>query len=125
MTDLLRRRDALIAAGGLGAAAVGAGSLFGSVDPAAAGDCVLLQREVTEGPYYLDLDLVRRNIKEDRRGIPLTLRFRVFNVNSCRIIRHAAVEIWHADGSGTYSGVNGNSDTYLSPATRCTLARCS
>jgi len=112
MTNL-SRRDALIAAGGLGAAAVGAASLFGSADPAAAADCVLLQREVTEGPYYVDLELVRRNIKEDRKGIPLTLRFRVFNVNTCRIIRRAAVEIWHADGSGTYSAVNGNSDTYL------------
>jgi protocatechuate 3,4-dioxygenase beta subunit len=68
---------------------------------------------VTEGPYYVDLDLVRRNIKEDRRGIPLTLRFRVFNVNTCRVIKHASVEIWHADGSGTYSAVNGDSHTYL------------
>ena len=57
MTSLLRRRDALIAAGGLGAAAVGARALLGSTDALAA-DCVL-QREVTEGPYYLDRDLVR------------------------------------------------------------------
>jgi protocatechuate 3,4-dioxygenase beta subunit len=110
-TDLLRRREALIAAGGLGVAAAGARALFGSPDALAA-DCVL-QREVTEGPYYLDLDLVRRNIKEDRRGIPLTLRFRVLNVNTCRVIEGAAVEIWHADGSGDYSGVSGNSGTYL------------
>jgi protocatechuate 3,4-dioxygenase beta subunit len=109
--DLLRRREALIAAGGLGAAAVGARALLGSSDAIAA-DC-LLQREVTEGPYYLDLDLVRRNIKEDRKGIPLTLRFRVLNANTCRVIRGAAVEIWHADGSGAYSGVSGDSHTYL------------
>jgi protocatechuate 3,4-dioxygenase beta subunit len=108
-TDLLRRREALIAAGGLGVAAAGASALFGSSDALAA-DCVL-QREVTEGPYYLDL--VRRNIKEDRRGIPLTLRFRVLNVNACRVIEGAAVEIWHADGSGDYSGVSGNGGTYL------------
>jgi protocatechuate 3,4-dioxygenase beta subunit len=109
--DLLRRREALLAAGGLGAAALGARALLGSPEAMAA-DC-LLQREVTEGPYYLDLNLVRRNIKEDRRGIPLTLRFRVLNVKTCRVIRGAAVEIWHADGSGAYSGVSGNSDTYL------------
>jgi protocatechuate 3,4-dioxygenase beta subunit len=112
-TDLLRRREVLIAAGGLGVAAVGAGSFVGAVDSAAAADCVLLQREVTEGPYYLDLDLHRRNIREDRKGIPLTLRFRVLNVNTCRVIKGAAVEIWHADGSGDYSGVSGDSDTYL------------
>jgi protocatechuate 3,4-dioxygenase beta subunit len=111
MSDLIRRREALIAAGGLGVAAVGGRALLGSPSALAA-DC-LLQREVTEGPYYLDLDLVRRNIKEDRRGIPLTLRFRVLNTNTCRVIKGAAVEIWHADGSGVYSGVSGDSDTYL------------
>jgi protocatechuate 3,4-dioxygenase beta subunit len=110
-TDLLRRREALIAAGGLGAAALGTKLLTGSKDALAA-DC-LLQREVTEGPYYLDLDLFRRNIKEDRGGIPLTLRFRVINVNTCNVIKRAAVEIWHSDASGQYSGVNGDSDTYL------------
>jgi protocatechuate 3,4-dioxygenase beta subunit len=111
MSNLIKRREALVAAGGLGAALVGNRALFGSPNALAA-DC-LLQREVTEGPYYLDLDLVRRNIKEDRRGIPLTLRFRVLNTNTCRVIKGAAVEIWHADGSGVYSGVRGDSDTYL------------
>jgi protocatechuate 3,4-dioxygenase beta subunit len=111
--DLLRRREALIAAGGLGAAALGARALFGGgTSEAEAADC-LLQREVTAGPFYLDLDLVRRNIKEDRKGIPLSLRFRVLNVNTCRVIKGATVEIWHADGSGAYSGVSGDSDTYL------------
>jgi protocatechuate 3,4-dioxygenase beta subunit len=111
MSNLIKRREALVAAGGLGAALVGNRALFGSPNALAA-DC-LLQREVTEGPYYLDLDLVRRNIKEDRRGIPLTLRFRVLNTNTCRVIKGAAVEIWHADGSGAYSGVSGDSDSYL------------
>jgi hypothetical protein len=81
MSNLLKRREALIAAGGLGAGAVTPRTLFGSSDALAGADC-LLQREVTEGPYYLDLDLVRRNIKEDRGGIPLTLRFRVLNTNT-------------------------------------------
>jgi protocatechuate 3,4-dioxygenase beta subunit len=112
MSNLIKRREALIAAGGLGAAAVTSRTLFGPSNALAGADC-LLQREVTEGPYYLDLDLVRRNIKEDRRGIPLTLRFRVLNANTCRVIKGAAVEIWHADGSGAYSGVSGDSDTYL------------
>jgi protocatechuate 3,4-dioxygenase beta subunit len=112
MSNLIKRREALVAAGGLGAALVGGRALFGAPKALAGADC-LLQREVTEGPYYLDLDLVRRNIKEDRRGIPLTLRCRVLNTNTCRVIKRAAVEIWHADGSGAYSGVSGDSDTYL------------
>ena len=67
----MRRREALLALGGLGVgAAFGVRSLLRTDTALAAPDC-LLQREVTEGPYYLDLDLVRRNIKGDRRGTPL------------------------------------------------------
>jgi len=107
----LRRREVLAAAG------AGLGVLYGlrglgSPEHALAADC-LLQREVTEGPYYLDLDLVRRNIKGDRKGTPLTMRFKVINATTCKAISNAAVEIWHADAAGAYSGVEGNSGNFL------------
>ncbi len=111
----IRRREALIALGGL---AVGAGVALRGGSPAyAAPDC-LLQREVTEGPYYLDLDLVRRNIKGDRRGTPLALRFTVVDAATCRVLPAATVEIWHADAAGTYSGVSGNGGNFLRGAQR-------
>ena len=112
--DRLRRREALIAFGGagLGAAAFGVRSLLGAPDEAAAASC-LLQREVTEGPYYLDLDLVRRDIRGGRRGTSLTMRFQVVNIRTCRAIRGAMVEIWHADAAGAYSGVAGVSGNFL------------
>ena len=111
MTRSISRRQLIAAAGvtGLGAA-YGVRGLF-APDPAVAG--CLLQREVTEGPYYLDLDLVRRNITGGRTGIPLTLRFAVVNASTCKVIRNANVEIWHADASGAYSGVSGNSGNWL------------
>lgn len=114
MTDRerhLRRREAL---GLLGGGIAGLYGLTGwKLDSEAAGAACLLQREVTEGPYYLDLGLVRRNIKGGRSGTPLTLRFRVVNANTCRPISNAAVEIWHCDALGEYSGVEGNGGTYL------------
>jgi protocatechuate 3,4-dioxygenase beta subunit len=111
MTRSISRRELIAAAGvtGLGAA-FGARGLF-APDRAVAG-CVL-QREVTEGPYYLDLDLVRRNIKGDRKGIPLTLRFAVIDASTCAVVKNANVEIWHADASGAYSGVGGHGGTWL------------
>jgi protocatechuate 3,4-dioxygenase beta subunit len=110
--DHMRRREALIALGGLGlGAAFGVRSLLKPETALSAPDC-LLQREVTEGPYYLDLD-VRRNIKGDRRGTPLSLRFTVVDASTCARLSNAAVEIWHADASGNYSGVSGNSGNYL------------
>ena len=67
-SEPMRRREALLALGGLGVgAAFGVRSLLKPSTALAAPDC-LLQREVTEGPYYLDLDLVRRNIKAAARG---------------------------------------------------------
>jgi protocatechuate 3,4-dioxygenase beta subunit len=112
-TDHMRRREALIALGGLGlGAAFGVRSLLKPETALSAPDC-LLQREVTEGPYYLDLDLVRRNIKGDRRGTPLSLRFTVVNASTCTRLEDAAVEIWHADAAGSYSGVSGNGGNYL------------
>ena len=112
-TEPMRRREALLALGGLGVgAAFGVRSLLKTETSLAAPDC-LLQREVTEGPYYLDLDLVRRNIKGDRRGTPLALRFTVVDASSCKRLSDAAVEIWHADAAGVYSGVSGNGGNFL------------
>ena len=66
-------------------------------------DCVLAP-EMTEGPYYLDLDLVRSDITEDRLGAPLALTIVVASVDGCSPIQDAAVDLWHCDAEGIYSG---------------------
>lgn len=69
--------------------------------------CVV-RPEATEGPYYVDEDLVRSDIREDREGAPLTLTFNVSRVSgaSCAALEGAEVEIWHCDAEGAYSGVS-------------------
>ena len=67
--------------------------------------CVLAP-EQTEGPYYVDDAAVRRNVTEGKPGAPLTLRLTVVNASSCKPIKGAAVEIWHCDAGGVYSGVS-------------------
>ncbi len=67
--------------------------------------CVLAP-EQTEGPYYLDDHKVRRNITEGKPGAPLTLRLTVVNASSCKPIKGAAVDIWHCDAGGVYSGTS-------------------
>jgi protocatechuate 3,4-dioxygenase beta subunit len=66
-------------------------------------DCVLVP-EMTEGPYYLDLDLVRSDITEDRSGAPLALTIVVASMEGCTPIQDAAVDLWHCDAEGIYSG---------------------
>jgi protocatechuate 3,4-dioxygenase beta subunit len=70
---------------------------------AAAVACVLTP-ELTEGPYYIAGEKLRRNITDGHPGAPLVLRATVVDATSCRPIRNAAVDIWHADAAGAYSG---------------------
>ncbi len=65
---------------------------------------VVLAPEMTEGPYYLDLNLVRSNVVEDRTGAPLALSLVVADASSGQPVKGAAVDIWHTDANGIYSG---------------------
>lgn len=125
MTDEPRfdRRRLLAWAGGIGLAALVPGC-GGDDEPAtttraqpgtttgqatettAAPDCVLTP-ELTEGPYYLDLDLARANIAEGRPGRALDLRVTIVDAASCAPLEGAAVDVWHCDAGGVYSGVAG------------------
>ena len=66
--------------------------------------CVLTP-QMTEGPYYLAGELIRQDITEGRPGVPLKLRIGVMNPISCTPIENVAVDIWHCDALGYYSGV--------------------
>lgn len=70
-------------------------------------NCVV-QPEVTEGPYYVDVDLIRQDITEGLAGTPLALTFNVVQVgeDGCVPMQNALVEIWHCDINGAYSGVS-------------------
>src|SRR5436305_381668 len=52
---------------------------------------------------------LRRNITEGRPGTPLTLRLRVVDASTCKPIKNAAVDIWHCDALGAYSGFGAGS----------------
>jgi protocatechuate 3,4-dioxygenase beta subunit len=77
----------------------------GPEDAESAADCVLAP-EQTEGPYYIDNHLIRSDIRDGRKGVPLSLRLQVVDASSCRPIRGATVEVWHCDALGRYSGFN-------------------
>ncbi len=105
------RRNTLLRAGGLLAAALGVGgwkvATSDGAGPAAVASgevtCVLMP-EQTEGPYYIDGEKLRRNITEGRPGTPLELRATVVNASTCKPIKNAVVDIWHCDAGGDYSG---------------------
>lgn len=107
----LTRRGSLVRLGGLLVTGLGAAGLkiesSEGAGPAAVASgaltCVLTP-EQTEGPYYIANEAVRRNITDGRPGAPLVLRAFVVNASTCKPIKGAAVDVWHADAGGVYSG---------------------
>ncbi|MEV5841011.1 intradiol ring-cleavage dioxygenase [Streptomyces sp. NPDC051985] len=111
--DLTRRK--VVVAGGAAVAVAGVGGTLAAnafadgtttatASSSAAETCYKLTSETTEGPYYIDADKLRQDITEDKEGIPLALSLRVIDSETCRPVRNAAVDIWHCDALGIYSG---------------------
>ena len=112
---VLTRREALALFG-----ATGALLFFGCSDstaassgPGNASSC-LVRPELTEGPYYVDEELERSDIRSDpsdgtlRPGALLTLTFNVSSAASsaCAPLAGAIVDVWHCDALGVYSDVS-------------------
>jgi protocatechuate 3,4-dioxygenase beta subunit len=115
------RRTTLAKLGGVVLAAAGGRALL--ADGAQGGNravetgavsCVLTP-ELTEGPYYIDGEKLRRDIREGHPGMLLALHLTVLNASTCKPIKGAVVDIWHADAAGNYSafGSDTSSRTFL------------
>jgi protocatechuate 3,4-dioxygenase beta subunit len=119
MEKPITRRASLLTLGGLAPGALGwktDSALSAGDGPAAVASgaitCVLTP-EMTEGPYYVSGEKVRRNITEGRPGVPLELALTVVDASTCKPIKGASVDIWHCDALGVYSGVQGNTGTFM------------
>jgi protocatechuate 3,4-dioxygenase beta subunit len=63
-----------------------------------------LNAEQEQGPFYVADESLRSDIVEGKPGVPLTLRLVVMDSRSCKPLPNAAVDIWHCDALGLYSG---------------------
>jgi protocatechuate 3,4-dioxygenase beta subunit len=115
--ERLTRRGSLLRLAGI-AAAAGGGAAWRLENADAAGSgplavssglvsCVLTP-ELTEGPYYVSGEKLRRDITEGKAGTPLLLNLTVVNASTCKVVRNATVDIWHCDALGVYSGAIAN-----------------
>jgi protocatechuate 3,4-dioxygenase beta subunit len=111
MDEPITRRGSLAKLGGIVVAAAGGNALLGAAGAEGGNKAVetgavqcVLTPELTEGPYYIAGEKLRRDIREGHPGTLLTLHLTVLNVATCRPISGAAVDIWHADAAGNYSG---------------------
>jgi protocatechuate 3,4-dioxygenase beta subunit len=106
-----------------GPAATAAGAEAASSSPATASSnastaatalpaCIVVPA-LTQGPYFVDEQLNRSDIRSDpggaaaRQGVELTLTLNVLSVasGSCAPMSGATVDVWHCDALGAYSDV--------------------
>jgi protocatechuate 3,4-dioxygenase beta subunit len=59
--------------------------------------CNTVAAEQEVGPYYVADELVRRDVREDKPGLPLLLRLAVLDLHTCKPLSNAAIDIWHCD----------------------------
>jgi protocatechuate 3,4-dioxygenase beta subunit len=120
-SDRLRRRSGsptrrdsagIYAAGLLWLSGCGGNDLTASEDPTGSLTCAV-KPELTEGPYYVDENLTRADIRADsatgiaQAGALLALTFNVSRVggNACTPLPGAIVDVWHCNALGVYSDV--------------------
>ena len=85
----------------------GSGGASGSGGTAGSGGSCTLYPKQTEGPFYLDDDLVRADITEGKPGTPMKLRVRAVAAGTCAPLAGVAVDVWQCDAGGVYSGFPG------------------
>jgi protocatechuate 3,4-dioxygenase beta subunit len=104
MATNMTRRGAFRSLGLAGAAGLLSRSALDTGDAFAATPSCTLTAEQEEGPYYLDLEKIRRDITEGKSGLYLDLRIKVVGSLTCSALADVAVDIWHAAPTGKYSG---------------------
>lgn len=112
---VLSRREALTVLGASGIALLAGGTHQGRAwaEPSRRVPACIARPEQTAGPYFVDANLDRSDIRSDpasgvlKEGIPLDLVLVVsaLRAGSCAPLPGAHVDIWHCDAMGVYSGV--------------------
>jgi protocatechuate 3,4-dioxygenase beta subunit len=108
----LTRRESLARLAGVAAAVAGVEGFRDAPSASAAieqgvAQCILTP-ELTQGPYYVPGEAIRHDITEGKAGMPLLLSCRVVNASTCKPVAKAAVDVWHCDALGVYSGTIAN-----------------
>ncbi len=66
--------------------------------------CNTSMAEQEVGPYYVASELVRRNVREGKPGLPLLLKLTVLDARTCKPLQNSAIDLWHCDALGLYAG---------------------
>lgn len=62
----------------------------------------ILTPEVTDGPYYVTGEAIRKNVTEGQQGVPLYLEVQYLDINTCLPVPDIYVDIWNCNATGVY-----------------------
>ncbi|KAK1997771.1 aromatic compound dioxygenase, partial [Colletotrichum falcatum] len=73
----------------------------------------MLTPEVTQGPYYVSGEYVRRHLIEDQKGVNIVVDYQVIDVETCEPVPKVYLEMWSCNATGVYGGIvaSGNGDS--------------
>ncbi|OBT97398.1 hypothetical protein VE01_04313 [Pseudogymnoascus verrucosus] len=73
----------------------------------------LLSPEGEEGPFYVQGEYVRSDIRDDQPGVEVILDLQFIDISTCLPIVDLTADIWHCNSTGVYAGVisQGNGDS--------------
>lgn len=104
----MNTRRSFLFSGMAGAAAITCATRSSAAVPEASVASCSLTAEQEVGPYYLNLERMRADLTEGKSGVPLKLRLTVVDAKRCVPLENAALDIWHCDAMGVYSGFTAN-----------------
>ncbi|KAI1073757.1 Intradiol ring-cleavage dioxygenase [Whalleya microplaca] len=70
-------------------------------------DTCVLAPETVWGPYGVDGEIMRHDLRESQEGIDIYMDIGVIDVDTCEPLSGAALTIWNCNASGYYSGFTG------------------
>lgn len=65
----------------------------------------VLHPEVTEGPYYVSGEVIRKNVKDGQGGVDLHLDIQVIDMATCSPMPGVAVEVWSANATASHQTI--------------------
>ncbi|KAK0460383.1 aromatic compound dioxygenase [Desarmillaria tabescens] len=72
-----------------------------------ANNTCVINPEVTSGPYHIDGELYRRDIRDGEPGVPLWMDIGIIDIDTCEPLPGVFLEFWHCNSTGYYSSYTG------------------
>ncbi|KAG7443842.1 aromatic compound dioxygenase [Guyanagaster necrorhizus] len=81
-------------------------------DPFTSNTSCILTPELEQGPYYVQGEYVRSDMRENQTGVPTYVDVELIDIATCEPITGIYLDVWHCNATGVYAGIvaDGNGD---------------